>query len=70
LRRNPNYLGEAESLEALAGQVVRAVGPSGRNVEYVLNIRDAVREAGAGGSDVEELMLLGEAVERLVREGL
>ena len=59
LGRNPNFLGEAESLEALAGQVVRAVGPSGKNAEYVLDFRDAVRGAGAGASDVEELQRLG-----------
>ena len=61
--RNPNFLGPPESLEALASQVVRAVGPSGKNSEYVLKLRDEVLRAGAGGSDVEELMALGRLVE-------
>jgi cation transport regulator ChaC len=43
---NPNHLGEA-TLEALAHQVLHARGPSGRNLDYVLDLSRALRELGA-----------------------
>jgi cation transport regulator ChaC len=63
--KNPNYLGPA-SVDELAKQIATAVGPSGPNVEYLLKIRNAVLEARAAGSDVDELMALAERVERLI----
>jgi cation transport protein ChaC len=43
---NPNHLGDA-TLEALARQILRARGPSGRNLDYVLELGRALRELGA-----------------------
>lgn len=40
---NRNYAGE-DSLENIAEQIVRSVGPSGPNVEYVCNLANAMRE--------------------------
>ncbi len=65
--KNPNYLGPAMSIDVLAAQIGKAVGPSGRNVEYLMRIRDAVVGAGAGGSDVDELLELADKVEQLTQ---
>lgn len=40
---NPNYLGPA-SLEAIAGQVRTASGPSGDNLEYVLRLAESLQQ--------------------------
>ena len=40
---NDEYLGPAE-MEEIASQVYNSVGPSGRNIDYVLNLAKAVRE--------------------------
>ena len=68
MEKNPNYLGPPASMDALASQIGKAVGPSGRNVEYLMRIRDAVVGAGAGGSDVHELLELAEKVELLTQK--
>lgn len=65
MEKNPNYLGPSESVDALAAQIEKAEGPSGRNVEYLMKIRDAVVAAGAGGSDVDELLALADKVAAL-----
>lgn len=40
---NQNYAGE-DSLENIAEQIARSVGPSGSNVDYVCNLAKAMRE--------------------------
>ncbi len=57
---NPNYLGPAP-LPEIAAQILRSVGPSGPNPEYLLRLGDALREIGADDPHVFEL-------EALVRE--
>ena len=57
---NPNYAGPAP-LEEIARVVVRAHGPSGPNLEYVLRLAEALREMGADDPEVF-------ALERLLRE--
>lgn len=54
---NPNYLG-SDSLEAIADQVRGASGPSGPNVEYVLELARALHEMGAEDEHVFALEAL------------
>lgn len=42
---NPEFLGSAP-VPQLAAQIYKSVGPSGRNVEYLLNLAQAVRQMG------------------------
>lgn len=51
---NPNYLGPAP-LDALAAQVRRSRGPSGSNVEYVLELARALRGLAVADSHVFDL---------------
>ena len=55
--RNDNYMGEA-SLESIAAVARVAVGPSGKNRDYVLALADALREIGAVDDHVSELAAL------------
>jgi glutathione-specific gamma-glutamylcyclotransferase len=54
---NPDWLGEAP-LEAIAQQVLRSVGPSGPNLEYVLRLAEALAAMGANDPHVETLARL------------
>jgi cation transport regulator ChaC len=54
---NPNFLGSASELE-IVDQVRRCVGPSGSNVEYVLELADALEVIGARDDHVFRLAAL------------
>ena len=54
---NPNYLGPAP-LDEIAEQVRRSEGPSGSNLEYVLELARALREIGASDAHVFNLEAL------------
>ena len=58
---NPNFLGEA-GLDLIARQVAATTGPSGANIEYVLRLEDALREAGAHDEHVFALARLVRAL--------
>lgn len=60
---NPNYLGPAP-LSAIAAQVRESAGPSGPNVEYVVELARALRAMGAEDEHVYDLESL------LVAEGV
>lgn len=62
---NPNWLGEAE-IDRIAIQVAGSAGPSGHNVEYVLELARALRDMGADDVHVFEL---AERVARLAGRG-
>jgi len=51
---NPNYLGDA-AIDAIARQVARAVGPSGTNREYVLELARTLRVLGEDDAHVFEV---------------
>jgi cation transport regulator ChaC len=59
-RENESYLGPAP-LEEIADQVVRSVGPSGTNVEYVLRLAQTLRLLGADDEHVFSLAALVES---------
>jgi cation transport protein ChaC len=54
---NPNYLGPA-SLHDIARQIAGSTGPSGDNVEYVLELAEALRAIGAHDEHVFALEAL------------
>jgi len=63
-RENPHWAGPASPAE-IAERVVRAEGPSGPNVEYVLKLAEGLREIGA---DDEHVFAVADAVRRRLDE--
>lgn len=62
--QNKQYAGES-SIDDIARQVVGAVGPSGPNIEYVLNLAAAMREI-APGVDDQHLFAVETAVKNII----
>ena len=65
---NPSYLGPA-SVDCIARQVAKCKGPSGCNVEYVLNLARAMREIAPGVEDEHLFQLEAELKGLLVSMG-
>lgn len=61
--RNKYYLGMAP-MKDMAGQIARAVGPSGPNAEYIFLLQNSLREIGC---EDEELNNLASEVQNLLQ---
>jgi cation transport protein ChaC len=60
---NPGWLGEAP-LEQIAAQIRTSVGPSGANLEYLLQLHAALVEMGGEDEHVATLVRLAAAAQR------
>lgn len=60
---NPFYLGPA-SIDSIAAQIYGAVGPSGRNTDYLFNLADTMRHIAPHVHD-EHLFAVEKAVKNL-----
>ena len=52
---NAHYLGDA-SLESIAAQIARSIGPSGPNAEYLFRLHDWLESVQARDDHVRELV--------------
>ena len=52
---NPSYLGPAD-LEVMARHIAASAGPSGRNIDYLLDLRAALAEMGQRDAHLEALV--------------
>lgn len=50
-KENPSFAGQDDSLEQIAQQILGATGESGKNVEYVYKLADAMRLLYPGEED-------------------
>ncbi len=54
VKDNPNYLGSIDTL-SIARQILRSSGPSGHNVEYILNLETALADMSIRDAHVSEI---------------
>lgn len=63
---NFQYAGESD-IDSIAQQVVKSVGPSGKNVDYVCSLANAMREIAPQVND-EHLFVLEAKVLELIKK--
>ncbi|CAH1377743.1 putative glutathione-specific gamma-glutamylcyclotransferase 2 [Tenebrio molitor] len=62
---NPQYAGPAD-VDSIANQIVKSVGPSGTNVEYIFNLAKAMRDIAPEVND-EHLFTIEKRVQNLLK---
>ena len=58
-------VGGEESVEEIAEVISKAIGPSGPNSRYVLNLAEGLRRIGLGTENDEHLFSLEEAIKKM-----
>ncbi|RZC39929.1 ChaC domain containing protein [Asbolus verrucosus] len=62
---NPQYAGPAD-IDSIANQIVKSVGPSGTNIEYVFNLAKAMRDIAPEVND-EHLFTIERKIQNLLK---